>query len=219
MSKWGQEKEFDADHCQKAFEATLASFVLTFHHDIKNSCSNSTDGVPHSPKRDNSTSMRRARLGLEKLCHEKKQLLFFMDGQGGSGKSAIIKEVLRHDSKFCKNIQHPLFNEMTTLVTATSRVAATFTNGEAVHRACHPNRKKPRLIVVDETSMASQNSLVSLERTVRDPRQNFDKDSPCGGFDIVSLETSVNWHLLDRMLCLMMNASGNGMTSLIVAWN
>jgi hypothetical protein len=196
MSEWGQEKEFDADQ-QEAFEAMVASFILTFHHDVENSCSDSTDHVPHLLLgRENSTSTRRTRLGLEKLCHKKKQLLLFMDGPGGSGKSTIMKEVLRHGREFCKNIQHP-FNEMTILVTATSGVAATLINGETLHRACHLRRKKPlaeeqcdafkqaRLVVVDETSMASDNLLVYLEKTLRDLRQNFDEDNPCGGFNVV----------------------------------
>jgi hypothetical protein len=196
ISKWGQEKEFDTDQ-QKAFEVIVASFILTFHHDIENSCSDSTDHVAHLLlERENSTSIRRTRLGLEKLCHKKKQLLLFMDGPGGSGKSTIIKEVLRYGREFCKNIQYP-FNEMTILVTATSGVAATLINGETLHRACYLNRKKPlteeqcdafkqvRLIVVDEISMASDNLLVYLESTLRDLRQNFDEDNPYGGFNIV----------------------------------
>ena len=195
ISKWGKEKDFDTDQ-QMAFETIVASFILTFHRDVENSCSDSSDDVQHFHERENSTSIRRTRLGLEKLCHKKKQLLLFMDGPGGSGKSTIIKEVLRYGSEFCKNIQYP-FNEMTILVTATSGVAATLINGETIHRACHLNRKKPlteeqcdafkqvRLIIVDEISMASENLLVSLERNLRDLRQNFDEDSPYGGFNIV----------------------------------
>lgn len=195
ISKWGQEKEFDIDQ-QKAFELIVASFILTFHHDLENSCSDSTS-VDCFLGRENSTaSMRRTRLDLEKLCHKKKQLLLFLDGPGGSGKSTIIKEVLRYGSEFCKNIQYP-FNEMTILVTATSGVAATLINGETIHRACHLNRKKAlteeqcdafkqvRLIIVDEISMASENLLVILERTLRDLRQSFEEDSPYGGFHIV----------------------------------
>jgi hypothetical protein len=96
---------------------------------------------------------------------------------------------------FCKNVQYP-FNKMTILVAATSGVAAMLVNGETVHRACHLNTKKAlteeqhdafkqaRLMMLDEMSMASENLLVSLEITLRDPRQNFDEDSPHGGFHV-----------------------------------
>jgi hypothetical protein len=42
-----------------------------------------------------------------------------------------------------------------------------------------------RLVVVDEMSMASDNLLVYLEKTLRDLRQNFDEDNLHGGFNIV----------------------------------
>jgi hypothetical protein len=68
MSKWGKEKEFDIDQ-QKAFEAMVASFMLTFHCDVEN-CGSDTTDVPRLLRTENSTSLRRARLDLEKLCHK-----------------------------------------------------------------------------------------------------------------------------------------------------
>jgi hypothetical protein len=41
-----------------------------------------------------------------------------------------------------------------------------------------------RLATLDETSMASDNLLVSLERALHDTRQNFDENSPHGGFHV-----------------------------------
>ncbi len=174
ISRWGVEKEFDEDQ-QRAFESMIASFVLTFHQDIEHN-----DSVL---PRESATSIRQTRLRLARLCHKTKQLVLFLDGPGGSGKSTVIKEVLRYGSQFCKNIQYP-FNEMTILVTATSGVAATLINGDTIHRSCFLNRttslkeeqieafRQVRLIIVDEISMAAEGLLVKLESTLRQLRQS-----------------------------------------------
>ena len=153
----------------------IASFVLTFHQDIEHN-----DSVL---PRESATSIRQTRLRLARLCHKTKQLVLFLDGPGGSGKSTVIKEVLRYGSQFCKNIQYP-FNEMTILVTATSGVAATLINGDTIHRSCFLNRttslkeeqieafRQVRLIIVDEISMAAEGLLVKLESTLRQLRQS-----------------------------------------------
>jgi hypothetical protein len=84
----------------------------------------------------------------------------------------------------------------TAISVTTAVVTATLANGETVHRACHLNRnkglteeqcnafKQARLVTLDETSMVSENLLVSLERTPSDLQQNFDEGSPHGGFHV-----------------------------------
>jgi hypothetical protein len=186
MSRWGAEKEFDEDQ-QRAFESMIASFVLTFHQDMEHHDS----ALP----RESATSTRQTRLRLERLCHKTKQLVLFLDGPGGSGKSTVIKEVLRCGSQFCKNTQHP-FNEMTILVTATSGAAATLVNGDTIHRSCFLDRaaslkeeqieafRQVRLTIVDKTSMAAEGLLVKLESTLRQPRQSYEDEHPHGGFNV-----------------------------------
>jgi hypothetical protein len=79
IRKWGKEKDFDIDQ-QKSFEAMgVASFVLTFHNDLENSCYDSTD-AQRLLQRENSAALRHTRLDLENSCHKKKQLLLFLDG-------------------------------------------------------------------------------------------------------------------------------------------
>jgi hypothetical protein len=186
-SRWGVEKEFDKDQ-QRAFESMIASFALTFHQDTEHDDS----ALP----RESATSTRQTRPRLERLCHETKQLALFLDGTGGSGKSAVIKEVPRHGSQFCKNAQHP-FNEMTVLVTATSGAAATLVNGNTIHRSCFLNRaaslkedqiegfRQVRLMIADEMSMAAEGLLVKLESTLRQLQQSYKDKHPHGGFDVV----------------------------------
>jgi hypothetical protein len=87
--RWGAEKEFDEDQ-QRAFENMIASFALTFHQDAEHD-------DPALP-RESATSTRQTKLRLERPCHKTKQLAFFLDGPGGSGRSTAIKEVLRHTS-------------------------------------------------------------------------------------------------------------------------
>jgi ATP-dependent exoDNAse (exonuclease V) alpha subunit len=131
---------------------------------------------------------------LHKLVHKKEQLVMFLDGPGGSGKSFIMKEVVHYAKHFCQEIAFP-FTEMTILVTATSGVVATLIKGETVHRAVYLNRrrdsvtiqnieayKRVRLIVVDEISMLGVPLLVTLESTLRQLSQVLDEERPYGGF-------------------------------------
>jgi hypothetical protein len=171
----------------------VASFILTFYDDIQNNC------LDTSPLEAVNTgrSLRHTKVELQALCHKKEQLVMFLDGPGGSGKSFIIKEVLDYAKNFCQKITFP-FTEMTILVTATSGVAATLINGETVHRAVYLNRKKlsvtienieaykrVRLIVVDEISMLPVPLLITLESTLRQLSQVLDEERPYGGFHIV----------------------------------
>ena len=107
------------------------------------------------------------------------QLVMFITGPGGSGKSEIINELLAYAQEYCANIQQP-FTRRTILITACSGVAATLIHGETVHSALFLNKDFKniesdekalfqncvRLVVVDEISMLSASDLKKLSDTM-----------------------------------------------------
>ena len=123
------------------------------------------------------------------------QLIMFLTGPGGSGKSEVINELLRYAQKFCSNIQQP-FTKKTILVTACSGVAATLIHGQTLHSATFLNaqirnidpdekaifKNCVKMIIVDEISMLSGTEIKALSK-----RLNWltdDRSGVYGGCDI-----------------------------------
>jgi predicted ATPase len=63
-----------------------------------------------------------------------RQLIMFLTGAGGSGKTEIINSVLAYAKGFCLQMQY-VFDKQIIVVTAMSGVAATLINGETIHSA------------------------------------------------------------------------------------
>ena len=70
-----------------------------------------------------------------------KQLISFLSGPGGSGKSHVISSVVKYAKEFNKLLQVP-FSKRTIVVTATLGVAATSIRGETIHSAALLMTKK-----------------------------------------------------------------------------
>jgi thymidine kinase len=116
------------------------------------------------------------------------QLIMFLTGPGGSGKSEIINQLLSYAEKFCYNIQQP-FTRNTILVTACSGVAATLIHGQTLHSATFLNtnisnidvdekakfRNCVKMIIIDEISMLSGTEIKALSK-----RLNWLKDNHTG---------------------------------------
>ncbi len=68
------------------------------------------------------------------MLKNKDNLIMFMTGAGGSGKSHVINNVLAYASKFCETIGQP-FDKRTIVVTAMTGLAATSILGETAHSA------------------------------------------------------------------------------------
>ena len=124
------------------------------------------------------------------------QLIMFLTGPGGSGKSRIISELLSYAEKFCSNIQQP-FTRNTILVTACSGVAATLIHGQTLHSATFLNtnicnidtdekakfQNCVKMVLIDEISMLSGSEIKALSK-----RLNWltdDRSGVYGGIDIV----------------------------------
>jgi hypothetical protein len=171
---WGMNRHLDDDQ-RTAFEMITASFVLTFHDEAAINALNDSS----SPDARNVSTFRRETVKLYKLTRQrKKQLVLFLHGPGGSGKSTVIDLVLEYSKEFCQHLGH-VFTSRTIIVTAMSGVAATLILGETTHRAVYLNQKRPidadqveawkdtRMLLVDECSYCRASDLEKLDYNVR----------------------------------------------------
>ena len=167
---WG--KVFRKDKLQrKAFQAITASFVLACMREAL------TQEKEHLT-RDHATfpqmvSLRKLAFGLDQkkwAKHKNDQLLLFLHGPGGSGKSTVIDMVLMYCKEYYEHLDQS-FTERTIIVSAMSGVAATLIMGETTHSSAHLNRKKTfdatdlvpyedtKLLIVDEISFAREEQI------------------------------------------------------------
>ena len=132
---WARQANLDAEQ-KRAFEIIIGSFVLTFYDEAK---------------RDNNRSAHtrsvfvNEKTKLEQLVESQRmnsnQLILFLHGPGGSGKSTIIDLVLAYAEEYCKMYEDFAFTSRTIVITALSGVAATLILGETTHSALYLNHK------------------------------------------------------------------------------
>ena len=194
---WARIAGLDKDQ-SRAFEVFASSFVLSFYRDA--------DSMPIGDRLRDVVYLRE-KLRLGKLAgrvptnctrserFRNENLVCFLHGPGGSGKSAVIDLLMEYAKLYCTNVEEE-FNQYTIVVTALSGVAATIINGRTVHSATHMNKnlrnippeekekwKHTRLLIIDEISFASKEDLQKIARRVR-----FLKDVPnmtFGGIDVI----------------------------------
>jgi PIF1-like helicase/Helitron helicase-like domain at N-terminus len=191
---WGRQANFD-DEQQRSFEILAAKFVLGFMKDV-----DKTEGPDSTLKGTERQEYNWCRSTLTEMVGRPAtsgdgQLIMFLTGPGGSGKSEVINQLLAYSQDYCNNIQYP-FNSRTILVTAYSGVAATLIHGQTLHSATYlswnnanidPDEKAKfqnsvRLLIVDEISLMSPNDIKTLNK-----KMNFLMDRPSakyGGIDI-----------------------------------
>jgi len=117
---------------------------------------------------------------LRKLSGMKKskQLILFMTGAGGSGKTKVINAVMAYAKGFCKALNY-MFDKRMIVLTALTGVAATLINGETIHSAAKLNYKQitsehiqewkhARLVIIDEISFASSTELIKINAKLQD---------------------------------------------------
>jgi len=156
---------------RRAFEAVVASFLLTFYEDDA--------GEPSENDNDYHRSYREEFNNLRTLMGtEQQQLICLLHGPGGSGKSTVLNHVIAYAKEFCENLGHE-FTRRTIIITAMSGVAATLINGETTHSALGLNRKTideemkeqwidARLVFIDEISFASKRDFVKMNDNLKE---------------------------------------------------
>lgn len=108
----------------------------------------------------------------------KPQLIMFMTGAGGAGKSAVINAFMTYCKEFCRNLEAH-FDKRTIIVTAMTGVAATSIMGETTSRAIGLGRSKSldyefiktfantRMIIIDEISFCTTTQLGQLDQKLK----------------------------------------------------
>ena len=123
------------------------------------------------------------------------QLICFLHGPGGSGKTTVIDLVVKYAAEYCGYLENFEFTPRTILVTAMTGVAATILLGETTHAAVYLNQKRPleaeqievwketRLLIIDEISFASKEDFCQLHKKIRRLKQQL--HLRYGGLNIV----------------------------------
>jgi Ni2+-binding GTPase involved in maturation of urease and hydrogenase len=115
---------------------------------------------------------------------KQKQLIMFMLGAGGSGKTKVINAIMAYAKGFCKELNY-MFDKRMIVVTALTGVAATLINGETTHSTAKLNYKnitsehidewqKAHLLIIDEISRLITDT-TTIDENISDSVRNQNK--------------------------------------------
>ena len=139
--------------------------------------------------------MKKLELLIETNRRNSNQLICFLHGPGGSGKTAVIDLVMEYAREYCSYMNNFEFNARTIVVTAMTGVAATLLLGETTHSALYLNQLKgiereqvelwmgARFLIIDEISFAGKKIFVQIHKNLQHLRQCL--GLPYGGINIV----------------------------------
>ena len=181
---WAKQCFSNDNEQQRAFEILAATFVLRYcsEADDNENLNNTISGTARH-------HYIRCKKVLQQMVGKPSktgQLIMFVTGPGGSGKSEIINELLRYAEKFCSNLNQP-FTRNTILVTACSGVAATLIHGQTLHSATFLNTN---IRNIDTDEKAKFRNCVKMVIV--------DEISMLGGVEIKALSKRLNWLTDDR---------------------
>lgn len=183
-----------------AYEIIACSFLL---RQIEESAYQSSSALNYmtNEQKENLIKRLKARGGHE-------QLIMFLTGFAGAGKSTCVKIAQRFCFEFCRAVSIP-WNDNTFLFTATTGSAASLFDGQTIHDAAFlnglerniSNKKRQewqsvRTLVIDEISFFTRSNLEKLDRQLKNILGR--QDRPYGGISIVF---SGDFHQLRPVKC------------------
>lgn len=168
---------FHSDDDQKiAFESIVAAFLLSLYNEARK----------FDPEADNMSRQKILKLNSVKKDLERvnrgAQLICFLSGAGGTGKSHVILSVIKYSKSFCDNLGIE-YTSQTILVTALTGAAAVAVRGQTVHTAVsffsEPTQsmidsfKNTYMVFVDEISFANKGNLVLLDKRLKKLKEQY----------------------------------------------
>ena len=191
---WSIKAKLDPEQ-RRAFEIITSSFVLSFFSDTS-----PHDGANHRKNLQINQLFLKHKKRLDFLSDRRKrdsnQLLMFLHGAAGSGKTAVINLVVKYCRAYCELISNdPTESSRSLIVTAMTGVAATLLNGVTLHSAVYLNQRKrindqqvelwmkTKMLIIDEISFASKYELQKLHTRLMELKQNT--DAYYGGVHII----------------------------------
>ena len=186
---WATKAGLDIDQ-RRAFEIITATFILTFFNDP------AIHQIPFQGRSFQRRELNRSKQRLRALVNQRNttQLVYFLHGPGGCGKSTVIDLVLAYAADYCSYLEGFKFTTRTIVVTAMTGVAASLIRGTTTHSALYLNNKRilpehielweeTRMVLIDEISFADKDDFVHIDTNLRALKQKPDK--PYGGLDII----------------------------------
>ena len=192
---WASAAKLD-QHQQRAFQILTATFVMAIQDGACDDDNYCFGGGPMSIHR-NKDQLDYERCMLSKLSARDKrktdQLICFIHGSGGCGKSTIVDLVLDYCKEYCSHILNFIFDSRTIVVMAMTSVGATLINGETVHSALlNTSDLKPcmtqawcqtKMVIVDEISFASNTHIAKMNNRLGNLM--LKQRSPFGGLHVI----------------------------------
>jgi hypothetical protein len=181
------------EHQKRAFQVIISSFILSYIHEAEVNREKFGDGL-HRRERCLNNQWKKALMNLRgRGIQDQSQLIAFLSGPGGSGKSHVITMVLQYARAYTRLLKVP-FTKRTIVVTAMTGVAATAIRGETIHSAaglfqkqtsieCVKEWQDTRLLILDEISFASKDILEKLHAKLGELTEN--RESKYGGLNVV----------------------------------
>jgi PIF1-like helicase/Helitron helicase-like domain at N-terminus len=181
------------EHQKRAFQVIISSFILTYIQEAEVNREKFGDGL-HRRERSFNIKWKKSLMNLRgRGIQDQSQLIGFLSGPGGSGKSHVITMVLQYAKEYTRLLKVS-FTKRTIVVTAMTGVAATAIRGETIHSAaglfqkqtsieCVKEWQDTRLLILDEISFASKDILEKLHEKLGELTEN--RGSKYGGINVV----------------------------------